>query len=164
MQVLEQLGAPGSLVRRRTLGALRGDATPVPAGRLTPSARRALLLADAEASALGHGWVGCEHLLLALVRQDGPAAEALGVLEITVDSVHGGLVDLGGSIGFGEPVRTPRLIRAIETAEEIAGGAGRAQADDGDLLLGLARESSGLARELLGPEATEQALRAALGR
>jgi ATP-dependent Clp protease ATP-binding subunit ClpA len=164
VQVLEQLGVPRTLVRRRTLGVLQGDATPVPAGRLTPSARRALLLADAEATALGHTWVGCEHLLLALSRQDGPASGALGLLEVTAETVRGGLVDLGGSIGFGDPVRTPRLIRSIETAEEIAGASGRAQADDGDLLLGLARESTGLARELLGPEATEQALRAALGR
>jgi ATP-dependent Clp protease ATP-binding subunit ClpA len=164
VQVLEQLGALPAVVRVRTLGALRGDATPVPAGGLTPSARRALLLADAEATALGHTWVGCEHLLLALTRQDGPASGALGQLEVTAETVHSGLIDLGGSVAFGDPVRTPRLIRSIETAEQIAGAAGRAQADDGDLVLGLARESTGLARELLGPEATEQALRAALGR
>ena len=120
VQVLEQLGAPRPLVRQRTLAALHGEMAPVPAGRLTPSARRALLLADAEASALGHTWVGCEHLLLALTRQEGPAADALASVGVTAGSVLAGLVDLGGSIAFGEPARTPRLVRSIETAEELA--------------------------------------------
>ena len=163
VRVLEELGAPGALVRRRTLAVLGGGATPVPAGRLTPSARRALLLADAEASDLGHTWVGCEHLLLALARQEGPAADALASFGVTAGSVRAGLVDLGGSIAFGEPARTPRLVRSIETAEELAAGAGRPQADDGDLLLGLARESAGIARALLGPATDEASLRRALG-
>ena len=163
VQVLEQLGAPGALLRRRILAALNGDLAAVPAGRLTPSARRALLLAEAEASALGHTWVGCEHLLLALARQDGPAAAALASVGATAASVLAGLVDLGGSIAFGEPARTPRLVRSIETAEELAASAGRPQADDGDLLLGLARESAGIARTLLGPATGEASLRRALG-
>jgi ATP-dependent Clp protease ATP-binding subunit ClpC len=135
----------------------------MPAGRLTPSARRALLLADAEATALGHTWVGCEHLLLALAGQAGPASGALASLGVTAATVRAGLVDLGGSIEFGEPARTPRLVRAIETAEELAAAAGRAQAGDGDLLLGLARESAGIARDLLGPSADEASLRRVLG-
>jgi ATP-dependent Clp protease ATP-binding subunit ClpA len=163
VRVLEELGAPPTLVRQRTLGALRGDATTVPAGRLTPSARRALLLADAEATSLRHTWVGCEHLLLALARQDGPASEALASLGVTADSVLAGLVDLGGSIGFGDPARTPRLVRTVQTAEDIAGRAGRAQADDADLLIGLVRESAGLARSLLGSATDETSLRDALG-
>jgi ATP-dependent Clp protease ATP-binding subunit ClpA len=163
VQVLEQLGAPRPLVRQRTLAALTGELAPVPAGRLTPSARRALLRADAEASALGHTWVGCEHLLLALARQQGPAADALASVGVTAGSVLEGLTDVGGSIAFGEPARTPRLVRSIETAEELAASAGRSQADDGDLLLGLVRESAGIARTLLGPATDEASLRRALG-
>jgi hypothetical protein len=82
---------------------------------------------------------------------------------VTAGSVLAGLVDLGGSIAFGEPARTPRLVRSIETAEELAARAGRPQADDGDLLLGLARESAGIARTLLGPATDEASLRRALG-
>ncbi len=163
VMVLEQLGALRPLVRHRTLAALNGEMALVPAGRHTPSARRALLLADAEASALGHTWVGCEHLLLALARQEGPAADALASVGVTAGSVLAGLVDLGGGIEFGEPARTPRLVRSIETAEELAASAGRPQADDGDLLLALARESAGIARTLLGPATDEASLRRALG-
>jgi ATP-dependent Clp protease ATP-binding subunit ClpC len=160
--VLEELGAPRALVRQRALGVLQGDSTPVPAGKLTPSARRALLLADTEAFALGHAWVGCEHLLLALARLDGPAAAALAKVGVTAETVSDGLSGLAGSVGFGEPARTPRLVRTIETAEQLAGAAGRAQADDSDLLLGLSRDSAGLARTLLGDAVDEDALRRAL--
>jgi ATP-dependent Clp protease ATP-binding subunit ClpA len=163
VQVLEQLGAPRSLVRQRTLAAMRGELASAPAGRLAPSARRALLLAEAEASALGHGWVGCEHLLLALARQEGSAADALSSLGVTAGSVRASLVDLDGSIAFGEPAPTPRLLRSIESAQELATRDGRAQADDGDLLLGLVRESAGIARTLLGPATDEASLRRALG-
>ncbi len=55
-------------------------------------------------------------------------------------------------------------MRAVTVAEELAREAGRPQADDVDLLLGLVRESVGLARTLLGPAADEASLRHVLGR
>ena len=55
--------------------------TPEPAGdprRFTASAAAALELAVTEATALGHNYVGCEHLLLGLIAEpDGAAGEAL---------------------------------------------------------------------------------------
>jgi hypothetical protein len=55
-------------------------------------------------------------------------------------------------------------VRVVNAAEQIAGEEGRPQADDVDLLLGLVRESVGLARTLLGPAADEASLRHVLGR
>ena len=40
--------------------------------------------AAAEAGALRHGWIGVEHLLLALGRGDGPAAQALDDVDLWV--------------------------------------------------------------------------------
>jgi len=54
---------------------------PMPAGmfeRFTGRARRVIILAQEEARELGHGYVGTEHLLLALLRQgDGVVARVL---------------------------------------------------------------------------------------
>jgi ATP-dependent Clp protease ATP-binding subunit ClpC len=42
--------------------------------------------AEAEARRLGHSYVGTEHLLLALLRSDGPALQAL--LGVSAESVE----------------------------------------------------------------------------
>ena len=48
------------------------------------------LLRDARsrARALGHGWVGCEHLLLALAAHDGPVGEVIRGHGITVPQIE----------------------------------------------------------------------------
>lgn len=47
--------------------------------KFTPRAENVLRLAQETALELGHGYVGCEHILLGLLREDGSAAcRALG--------------------------------------------------------------------------------------
>jgi ATP-dependent Clp protease ATP-binding subunit ClpC len=54
--------------------------------------QRTLTLAEAEASALGHSYVGVEHLLLGLVREtSGPAQQLLTRHAITADAARAAL-------------------------------------------------------------------------
>jgi ATP-dependent Clp protease ATP-binding subunit ClpC len=43
-------------------------------GRFTERAQKALLYAQEEARSIGHNYVGTEHLLLGLLREEGGAA------------------------------------------------------------------------------------------
>ena len=57
--------------------------------RFTDRARRALVLAQDEARLLNHNFIGTEHLLLGLAREDdGVAAKALASLGIRLDAVR----------------------------------------------------------------------------
>jgi ATP-dependent Clp protease ATP-binding subunit ClpA len=160
--VLARLGASRDLVRRCTLAMLGHDPVPTPAPSTPPSIGSAFAGAGEEAAALGQPWVGCEHLLLALIRRGGRVAAALAGLGVALDHVLWGVIELGGVDRQAEPFLTARLVRAVRTAQRLAEDAGRPQPDERDLILGLARESIGAARELLGRAADEAALRRAL--
>jgi ATP-dependent Clp protease ATP-binding subunit ClpA len=160
--VLERLGVSRGLLRRCTLALFGHDPVPTPAPDAPPSTRSAYALAEHEAAVLGQAWVGCEHLLLALVRRGDRVAAALEPSGVSLDSVLWGVIDLGGDDRT-TPFRTARLVRAVATAEALAREDGRPQADDTDLLLGLVRESVGAARALLGQAADEARLRRSLG-
>jgi hypothetical protein len=63
----------------------------------TPLARRALEAALREALRLGHNYVGCEHLLIALAGGDGIAHDVLAELEVTPDRARREVVKLLGA-------------------------------------------------------------------
>ncbi len=67
--------------------------------RFTQDARDVVVGAQAQARRLRHGYVGCEHLLLAVVSADTPASEALRRLGFTPGSVEQALVGLVGTPG-----------------------------------------------------------------
>jgi ATP-dependent Clp protease ATP-binding subunit ClpA len=160
--VLERLGASRGLIRRSTLAMLGHDPMPTPAPKPTPSTASAFWAAEQEAAALGQRWVGCEHLLLVLIRRGGRVAAALSELGVQLDPVLWGVIDLGAG-GASQPFRTARLVRTVRVAEELAAAAGRPQANEEDLLIALVRESVGVARVLLGDAGDEAAVRRALG-
>jgi Clp amino terminal domain, pathogenicity island component len=54
----------------------------------TPAARDLVRDAEMRACSLGHGWVGCEHLLLALAAHDGPVGEVMRGHGITVPQIE----------------------------------------------------------------------------
>ena len=127
--------------------------------------RAAFASAEDEANALGHAWVGSEHLLLALLRRGGRGPAALADLGVTL--AHRAVPHARGR-RWRERHERALPHRAARACRHRGRGAraeaGRPQADDVDLLLGLVRESVGLARTLLGPAADEAALRHVLGR
>jgi ATP-dependent Clp protease ATP-binding subunit ClpA len=66
--------------------------------RFTPAARDTMVVAQKEARALGHNWVGTEHLLLALaVSKSTPAGRALAALDVDHGSLRAQLQALIGS-------------------------------------------------------------------
>lgn len=88
----------------------------------TPRAKRVMELAFAEAQELGHNYIGTEHILLGLIREnEGIAAKvliALGaeldmVRELVVEMLGGELADTGGeggkAQGAGKHGKTPTL-------------------------------------------------------
>ncbi|HZY57705.1 MAG TPA: Clp protease N-terminal domain-containing protein, partial [Rubrobacteraceae bacterium] len=89
--------------------------------RFTHSGRRVVTLADEEARGLGHKYVGTEHLLLGLLReQEGVAVRALEALGVVPDRVRERVVHTVGSheAGTGDHRRplTPRACSALELA------------------------------------------------
>lgn len=56
--------------------------------RFTDDARATVAEAHAHATRLHHGWIGCEHLLMALASRDNPVGEAFRESGVTAQSVE----------------------------------------------------------------------------
>lgn len=121
--------------------------------RFTKKARRVLSLAQEEAQALNHGYIGTEHLLLGLVREgDGVAARVLKDLGIDLPKVRQAVEDIvgrGKRTTVGRIGLTPRTKRVIELAVDEARRLGHHYIGTEHLLLGLAREGNGIAADVL---------------
>ncbi len=121
--------------------------------RFTKKARRVLALANEEAQALNHGYIGTEHLLLGLVREgDGVAARVLKDLGVDLPKVRGAVEDIvgrGKRATLGKIGLTPRTKRVIELAVDEARRLGHHYIGTEHLLLGLAREGNGIAADVL---------------
>lgn len=106
----------------------------------TDLARRAVVLAQEEARALGHGDVGPEHLLLALTRDDSIASRALLALGADSSAVAGTILAASdresarrhGSIPF-----TPASRNVMTDAQRIASGLGSNHVNPEHLLFAL---------------------------
>jgi hypothetical protein len=73
--------------------------------RFTDANRRVLVRAQEEARRLGHGYLGCEHLLLAAVAADEPAAAVLRDHGVTPERVEAEIVRLIGRGPGADPLR-----------------------------------------------------------
>ncbi len=85
--------------------------------RFTEGARRALALAQESAKAMGHNYVGSEHLLLGLIREeDGAASRALAQFGISAEEVTRRAEELVGNGDyhftdtFGNTPRTKKIL------------------------------------------------------
>jgi ATP-dependent Clp protease ATP-binding subunit ClpC len=121
--------------------------------RFTDPARRAVDLAQEEARALNHNYIGTEHILLGLLREsEGIAAKALGSLGISLGAARQQVEEI---IGWGLRVRservpmTPRAKRALELSLTEAVQRGDNHIGTGHVLLGLIREGRGVAIQVL---------------
>lgn len=128
----------------------------IPAGpleRFTDAARRAVALGTEEAYALGHPFLGTEHVLLGLLAQaNGIAARALAALGVSEAAARERLVELvgaGGPTGQGSLSVMPRLKQALELARRQAEALGYDCADTEHLLLGLVYVKGALAARIL---------------
>ena len=121
--------------------------------RFTPRAQNALRLAQAAAEELGHSYVGSEHLLLGLLREEnGAAHRCLAEQQITVEKARMAIVEIVGTglAGLAPPQGlTPRAKRVIENAVGESGRTGGDYVGTEHLLLGILRENGTMAMRVL---------------
>ena len=121
--------------------------------KFSPRAENVLRLAQEAAGELGHGYVGCEHLLLALLREDsGNAYRALIETGLTESMVRDLIIrTVGRGMAESMPTQglTPRARSTVELAVGEAVRAGSEMIETEHLLLGLLRDGSNMAVRLL---------------
>ncbi len=121
--------------------------------RFTDRARRVLVLAQDEARLLSHGFIGTEHLLLGLIREeDGVAAAALRNLDITLLDVRLRVeetIGLTGTAPTGSPPFTPRSKKVLELSLRAALEQGHTYIGPEHMLLGIVQEGEGVAAQVL---------------
>lgn len=91
--------------------------------RYTAEARRVVVLAQEEARMLNHGYIGTEHLLLALINDRGISGKALADTDVTHEDASGHIVDIlgrGHSPVAGHIPFTPRGKNVLEAAFRTA--------------------------------------------
>lgn len=123
--------------------------------RFTKRARRVLVLAQEEAIRLNHPYIGTEHLLLGLAREEsGLALQALHALGVEPGRL---IRAIERAVGRGErllsprpkPALSPSAKRAIELAVDEARLMERAYIGTEHLLLGVLREGESIAVRVL---------------
>ena len=121
--------------------------------QFTPRAQNALRLAQAAAEELGHSYVGSEHLLLGLLREEGGAAHrCLTEQSVTAEKARDAIVRIigAGLPGLAPPQGlTPRAKRVIENAVGESGRGGSGYVGTEHLLLGILRESGTMAMRVI---------------
>jgi ATP-dependent Clp protease ATP-binding subunit ClpA len=121
--------------------------------RFTERARQVVVLAQEEARTLQHNYIGTEHLLLGLLReQQGIPARVLESLDVTLERVRAQVVRI---VGAGEEVTesqvpfTPRAKKVLEMALREALELHHNYIGTEHILLGLTREHEGVAARIL---------------
>jgi ATP-dependent Clp protease ATP-binding subunit ClpC len=121
--------------------------------KFSERARRVLSLAQEEAQRLNHNYIGTEHILLGLVKEeDGVAARVLINMGVSLPKMRSAVEYV---IGPGEkaasqgPGLTARAKRVIELAIDEARQMGHNYIGTEHLLLGLLRENDGVAAGVL---------------
>jgi len=113
--------------------------------RFSERARQVVVLAQDEARSLKHNYIGTEHLLLGLFREEeGIAARALESLGITLGEVRAQvarLVGEGDEIAGGQIPFTPRAKKVLELSMREALSLGHNYIGTEHILLGVAREN-----------------------
>lgn len=120
--------------------------------RFTERARQVVVLAQEEARNVPHNYIGTEHILLGLMREEeGLAARALERLGVTVEGTREEILRI---VGPTDPVDgqipfTPRAKRVLELALREALSLGHNYIGTEHVLLGLIREEEGIAIRIL---------------
>ena len=121
--------------------------------KFSERARRVLTIAQEEARNLNHSYIGTEHILLGLVREEeGVAARVLTNLGIGLGKVRSAvefIIGRGDKPGTGETGLTPRAKKVIELSIDEARQLGHNYIGTEHLLLGLLREGEGVAFSVL---------------
>jgi ATP-dependent Clp protease ATP-binding subunit ClpC len=110
-------------------------------------------MAEDEARRRKRDFVGTEHILLGVLREnEGLGATALGLLGVTLEAVHEKVEEAIGPAGTDPPdppAMTPRAKKVLELSLKEALHLGRKHVGTEHLLLGIVREGEGLASQVL---------------
>jgi len=121
--------------------------------RFTQRARRVLSLAQEEAERMKHAYIGTEHLLLGLMREEGGVAgrvlRDLGVEQRRVQEMVERLTGAGRASGQTKIDLAPGTKRVLELAVDEARRMGHHYIGTEHLLLGLVRQNEGVAMDVL---------------
>ena len=121
--------------------------------KFTPRAEEALRLSQEAAEELGHGYVGSEHLLLGLIREEeGIAHRVLSEFGVTDEMVCSVLQrSVGHGVSGAAPSQglTPRAKSVVELAVSEAARMGSGYIGTEHLLMGLLREGGNMGLRIL---------------
>ncbi|MGA2093776.1 MAG: Clp protease N-terminal domain-containing protein, partial [Sedimentisphaerales bacterium] len=122
--------------------------------RFTDRARKVMALANQEAQRFNHEYIGTEHILLGLVKEgSGVGATVLKNLDVDIKKLRLEVEKLVKSgpdmVTMGKLPHTPRAKKVIEFAIEEARSLNHNYVGTEHLLLGLLRESEGIAAQVL---------------
>ncbi|MCH8086749.1 MAG: ATP-dependent Clp protease ATP-binding subunit [Chloroflexi bacterium] len=121
--------------------------------KFSERARRVLSLAQEEAQNFNHNYIGTEHILLGLVReQDCVAAKVLVNLGVQLNKVRSAvefIIGRGEKSSSGEIGLTPRAKKVIELAVDEARRLNHQYIGTEHLMIGLLREGDGVAAGVL---------------
>ena len=121
--------------------------------RFTERARQVVVLAQDESRSFRHNYIGTEHILLGLLREEeGLAARVLESLDLTVEEVR---AHIASTVGQGDEVTTaqipftPHAKEALEFSLREALALGHDWIGTEHVLLGLVRATDGVAARIL---------------
>jgi len=121
--------------------------------RYTEKAKRAIMIAQEEAINLNHDYIGTEHILIGLIKEEeGVASQVLRQLGVNVDKV---VEEVERLVGKGEYQQvseiafTPRAKKVLELASQEASQLKNNYIGTEHILLGLIKEGSGVAVRIL---------------
>jgi ATP-dependent Clp protease ATP-binding subunit ClpC len=121
--------------------------------RFTERARQVVVLAQDEARMLTHNYIGTEHLLLGLIREEeGLAARVLESFGITLEQTRAQvsrIVGHGEELSTGQIPFTPRAKKILELSLREAMSMQHNYIGTEHLLLGLVRENEGVAARIM---------------
>ncbi len=122
--------------------------------RFTDRARKVMALANQEAQRFNHEYIGTEHVLLGLVKESsGVGANVLKNLDVDIKKLRLEIEKLIPSgpdmVTMGKLPQTPRAKKVIEFAIEEARALNHNYVGTEHILLGLLRETEGIAAQVL---------------
>jgi ATP-dependent Clp protease ATP-binding subunit ClpC len=121
--------------------------------RFTERARQVVVLAQDESRTLGRDFIGTEHILLGLLREEeGLAARVLESLDLTLEEVRAQVVSIvgqGEAVATGQIPFTPGAKKVLELSLREALSLGHNYIGTEHVLLGLVRANEGVAARVL---------------
>ena len=121
--------------------------------RFTPRAEEALRLSQEAAGEMGHGYVGTEHLLMGLMREEEGVAHTVLTTAGLTDEMLGEIIKRSVGVGLPgvDPAQglTPRAKRVVEMALEDSVRGGCNFVGTEHLLSGILREGNNMAVRIL---------------